>query len=31
MGAEKADLEELFSQGHEHDSRLTVYFKGVEI
>lgn len=31
MGSEKADLEELFSQGHEHDSGVTVYFKGVEI
>lgn len=31
MGAEKGDLEELFSQGHEHDSGLTVYFQGNKI
>jgi hypothetical protein len=31
MGAEKGDLEELFSQGHEHDSGLTVYFQGTKV
>lgn len=29
MGAEKSELEELFSQGHEHDAGLRVEFQGI--